>query len=76
MIIIKEIEKKYNNGERNVFNLTGPNSISEIISRLNFLSKYNDFHILPGNYLYQKGSSKLSSCGNCFVTHECHGSWK
>ena len=36
MIIIKEIEKKYNNGERNVFNLTGPNSISEIISRLNF----------------------------------------
>jgi|TARA_B110000858_G_C17681863_1_gene416989 mannosyltransferase OCH1-like enzyme len=76
MTIINEIIIKYNKGERNVFNLTGPNSISEIITRLDLTSKYNNICILPGIYLYQKGNSKTSSPNTCYVQHLCYGSWK
>lgn len=76
MEIINEIKKKYNSGERNVFNLTGPNSISEIITRLNLILKYNDIYILPGKFLYQQNRSISSSLDSCYVKHLCYSSWK
>lgn len=75
LIIIDEIEKKYKSGIRNVFNLTGPNSISDIITRLNLKDKFKDLVILPGSYLYQKNFSKKYNKNNSYVTHLCYGSW-
>jgi len=73
--IINEIIIKYKNGERNVFNLTGPNSISEIITRLKLTDKYDDINILPGEMIYQKDFSKQNE-DKCFIKHLCYGSWK
>jgi hypothetical protein len=50
--------------------------MSEIITRLNLLSAYNNIMILPGKYIYQKGMSKTSSQDICYVQHLWYGSWK
>lgn len=76
MTLVEEIIVKYNNNIRNVFDLTGPNSISEIITRLKLSTKYKDVTILPGNYLYQKNFSKESNLKLRHVEHLCYGSWK
>jgi mannosyltransferase OCH1-like enzyme len=75
LIIIDEIIKKYNNGIRNVFNLTGPNSISEIITRLELNKKFNNITILSGKYIYQYNRSKHTG-ETSYVKHLCYGSWK
>jgi len=74
LIIIDEIKKKYERGERNVFNLTGPNSISEIISRLKLTKKFKDIIIIPGKYIYQMGHSKHNG-KYAKIEHLCYGSW-
>jgi len=74
--IVDNIRKKYDDGIRNVFNLTGPNSISEIFTRLKLLQKYNDITVLPGNYIFQRNFSVSATNENSFIEHQCYGSWK
>lgn len=72
LTIINEIKLKHYKGITDVFNLTGPNSISEIITRLQLKI---DIVVLPGYYIYQKGLSKHTGV-NSYVTHYGYASWK
>ena len=75
MIIMDEIISKFHKGENNVFNLTGPNSISEIITRLKLVERFQDVKLLDAHHIFQKGRSK--HLGNkSFIKHLCFGSWK
>ena len=73
--IVNEIRKKYDNGIRNVFDLTGPNSISEILTRLKLLQKYDNITILPGKYIFQRNFSVSATKEKCYIEHQCYGSW-
>lgn len=73
--LLEGIAKLFEGGERNVWNLTGPNAISFIITRDNLLEKYRgDIDVLPGSVIYQRGSSKHDGTSSV-LTHECHNSW-
>jgi mannosyltransferase OCH1-like enzyme len=58
-----------------VFDTTGPNAISRIITKHKLLEKYKDVMVLPGSTLYQKGRSK-STMNDAHVIHQTTGSWK
>ena len=58
-----------------VFDVTGPNAISKIITEHALLSAYGDVHVLPGSTIFQEGRSAGSIDAAAFV-HEAAGSWK
>jgi mannosyltransferase OCH1-like enzyme len=58
-----------------VFNVTGPNAISKIITQRSLLEKYNDIRVVPGREIFQAGMSKGKADDASFV-HEAAGSWK
>jgi hypothetical protein len=58
-----------------VFNTTGPNAISKIITQRGLTEKFGDLRILAGAAVYQRGLSKGDLAGAYFV-HETAGSWK
>lgn len=69
-----KITKFFKKKQAKVFNVTGPNAISKIISQGKLLQKYNDVTVLPGKTLFQKGSSKHTGESSS-VIHETAGSW-
>jgi hypothetical protein len=58
-----------------VFNVTGPNAISKIISDRSLHQKYEGVHIVPGKAIFQAGFSK-GSLDDAYFVHETAGSWK
>lgn len=58
-----------------VFDVTGPNAISKIITDHQLLSRYKEVTVLPGPLLYQRGYSK-GTVDTAYVVHETFGSWK
>jgi hypothetical protein len=58
-----------------VFNLTGPNAISKILTKRTLLEQYPDVRVAPAEVIYQKGMSK-GQPSDAFVVHETAGSWK
>lgn len=73
--ILDGIAENLKRGETNVFDLTGPNAISLIVSKN--LSKYasQEIQILPGSVIFQRGMSKHNG-KDSYLEHQCHGSWK
>ncbi|MFT5084291.1 MAG: mannosyltransferase OCH1-like enzyme [Lentisphaeria bacterium] len=58
-----------------VFDVTGPNAISRIISDKKVSGKYNDIKILPGKTLFQQGKS-TTPLDDASVEHQVAGSWR
>jgi hypothetical protein len=58
-----------------VFDVTGPNAISRIITQRSLLKKYKDVRVVPGREIFQAGMSK-GKVEDAFFVHEAAGSWK
>lgn len=65
----------FRKGGREVFDITGPNAISRIVSEKKLLQKYDDVRVMPGSFLYQDGFSKGRK-ESAYVVHEAAGSWR
>ncbi|HEX4770438.1 MAG TPA: glycosyltransferase [Bryobacteraceae bacterium] len=57
-----------------VFNVTGPNAISKIITQRGLLQKYKDVRVAPASDIFQQGISK-GNPSEAFFVHETAGSW-
>jgi len=58
-----------------VFNVTGPNAVSRIITQRSLLEKYSDVRVAPGKAIFQGGMSK-GLPGDAFFVHETSASWR
>jgi mannosyltransferase OCH1-like enzyme len=58
-----------------VFDVTGPNAISRILSEKGLQQRYPDLRILPARDIYQPGMS-TGRQEDAYAVHQTAGSWK